>query len=275
MRSCPFLCLCSSFIFWGTGHLGAYETPSRTAREMGTQGQAHLSHMTPSSKDSSFFSDHQRLLAPDVTGARRLMAKTAQPSLKTAKTWVQNKAGQGLAAADQTRAKDVLLTTAKPALQAAATFAQQLAPGRRCSAGPMSALAGANTAFGRSRTHPPLSVFVTLSMKDATLKALYRDVAQVGGRLVIRGLIDNSFSKTQQRLRSLKIGVEIDPPAFQAFQVTRVPTFIYTASRGEEEVPAHDRLTGNVTVAYALEAFAQEGTQTGVQDLVAKLGGQG
>ncbi|PFX11038.1 hypothetical protein AWC38_SpisGene25545, partial [Stylophora pistillata] len=71
-----------------------------------------------------------------------------------------------------------------------------------------------------------LHVFVSLSLGEEVLKKLYGQVSQVRRRLILRGLVEDSWTKTQEALGKLKIGIDIDPPAFEEFSVTQVPTFI-------------------------------------------------
>lgn len=176
---------------------------------------------------------------------------------------------------DFQKAEEILDAVQKPALKKAATFVEEVSQGPRCQAPPLADLIESETEFGRSRSHPPVLVFVTLSMRDEVLKTLYREVSKIGGRLVIRGLIDNSFAKTRERLMELKIGAEIDPPAFEAFNVKRVPTFVYVGKDVKEtaKTPPHDRLQGNVSLVYALEQFKKSGEIPGAGDYLTRLGG--
>lgn len=175
--------------------------------------------------------------------------------------------------ADLQKAEKILNAAQKPAFKAAVTFVDKVT-GPRCQAPPLADLMGEESDFGRAREHPPLLVFVTLSLSDDVLKTLYREASKIGGRLVIRGLVDNSFPKTHERLMALNIGAEIDPPAFEAFKVKRVPTFVYVG-RGLQETnktPPHDRLQGNVSLSYALEQFKKSGEIPGAENLLTRLG---
>ena len=62
----------------------------------------------------------------------------------------------------------------------------------------------------------------------------------------MRGLYKNSFRATQKRIHDLGITVDIDPPLFEKFHVTHVPTFVMQSST------SYTSLRGNVTLAYAL-----------------------
>ncbi|MBP9776883.1 MAG: type-F conjugative transfer system pilin assembly protein TrbC [Alphaproteobacteria bacterium] len=109
--------------------------------------------------------------------------------------------------------------------------------------------------------YPKLLVFVSFSMPLESLKALGTHVNQLGGRLVLRGLLNDSFRETAQKLKDLQEEVIIDPPLFEAYQVERVPTFVLRqkdTDRAEEEA-VHDRLVGNVSLEYALEQFTSSG----------------
>jgi conjugal transfer pilus assembly protein TrbC len=74
-------------------------------------------------------------------------------------------------------------------------------------------------------------VAVSLSMPPEALRALARDAHRAGARVVIRGLIDNSFKATLLRIREVFNdqslgGVAIDPQIFKAFAVSAVPSVI-------------------------------------------------
>lgn len=118
-----------------------------------------------------------------------------------------------------------------------------------------------------------LLLCVTLSMNDEALKAYDRDLRKVGGRLVIRGLIDDSFLKTSKRLKQLGIEVDIDPTVFDQFKVEHVPTFIHAKGRPGAYESVHDRIIGSVSVLHALEEF-ERGGDLDVAPLLKKLRGE-
>ena len=99
------------------------------------------------------------------------------------------------------------------------------------------------------------------------------DVGRAGGVVVFRGLPQNSakaltaaLSKIARQGEALD-GVGIDPRLFRAFAVEAVPAYVVTTSDFDlcdgfdctTQVPPHDRMTGNVTAAHALETFAGGG----------------
>ncbi len=104
-----------------------------------------------------------------------------------------------------------------------------------------------------------LYVFVSLSLPTETLKALSKQAQSVGGNLVIRGLVNNSFKETQGRLRALGIPIDIDPTLFERFEVKRVPTFVLTTVKEGKIQEVFDKVTGNVSVRSALEHFNMSG----------------
>ncbi len=122
---------------------------------------------------------------------------------------------------------------------------------------------------------PPLLVMVSLSMPDDSLKALIRDVGAVGGQVIMRGFHEGSLKATAARLQTLvikdsdKSGVGIDPRLFQTFDVKAVPTFIMPAGPIGEcntpgcipAAPVHDRISGNITLRYALETLRSDGVK--------------
>lgn len=117
---------------------------------------------------------------------------------------------------------------------------------------------------------PQFIVFASLSMPEAALKQLVRDTAAAGGVVVFRGFPNNSAKEFVARLgkvvdegRFASIG--IDPRLFRAFDVQAVPTYVTVSSDFDlcagfscrTRVPPYDRMTGNVTVEYALSTFAE------------------
>lgn len=124
---------------------------------------------------------------------------------------------------------------------------------------------------GDPARYPQLLVFVSFSISIATLKALAREVNQVGGKLVLRGLVkenlsagsssEGSFPETLIKLQELQEELLIDPTLFEAYQVKTVPTFVLREQPTEsaEEKITYDVLRGNVSLEFALGQFAETG----------------
>jgi hypothetical protein len=90
-----------------------------------------------------------------------------------------------------------------------------------------------------------LFVFVSFSMPEASLKSLAKDATKYNAVLVMRGLFEDSFVKTANKLKDLGIGVDINPELFEEHQITAVPTFVALQS-GKPTW----RLKGNVTLGF-------------------------
>lgn len=117
---------------------------------------------------------------------------------------------------------------------------------------------------------PLFIAFASLSMPEASLRALIRDTSRAGGVVLFRGFPGNSTHAFAEGLKKVVSNEEeeahlgIDPRLFRAFGVTQVPTFVavsrdYALCEGlncTSVVPDHDRMIGNVSVDYALESFA-------------------
>ncbi len=117
---------------------------------------------------------------------------------------------------------------------------------------------------------PMFIAFASLSMPEDSLARMIADVTKAGGMVVFRGFSvegGHAFMTGLSRVipKGLAPHVSIDPRLFRAYHVNAVPTYIaasssFTLCSGEgcESNPApYDRMAGNVTAAYALEAFAQ------------------
>jgi conjugal transfer pilus assembly protein TrbC len=127
----------------------------------------------------------------------------------------------------------------------------------------------AKNASARSGEAPQFIVFASFSMPEASLKQLVRDTASAGGVVVFRGFPNNSAKEFVARIgkvveRDQFANIGIDPRLFRAFDVQAVPTYVAVSSDFDlcagfnctTKLPPFDRMTGNVTVNYALAAFS-------------------
>jgi len=120
---------------------------------------------------------------------------------------------------------------------------------------------------------PRFIAFASISMPPAALRAMIDDVTRAGGVIVLRGLPQNSAKVLTAALSKVVrpgeglASVGIDPRLFRAFGVEAVPTYVVAGSDFDlcdgfdctTAVPPHDRMSGNVSAAYALETFARGG----------------
>ena len=204
---------------------------------------------------------HEAPSAPE-TSARDLAAE------------VLRKAGDG-DLGDWTR--DVIERALKRAGEAARQSARQTVPGSRVGLpAPLPAERhAARTADGlaaRGNTAEVL-LFTSLSVPAASWRQWARDAARIGAPMVMRGVAAGSLRATVRhigdRLGGHDAGVAIDPRLFRLFGIDRVPAVVVVpggvppcASRGcaGDPAPPHDRVTGNIGLAAALEAVAAEGS---------------
>jgi type-F conjugative transfer system pilin assembly protein TrbC len=99
-------------------------------------------------------------------------------------------------------------------------------------------------------------VLVSFSMPDVALKALSDSLKTIKGKLVFRGLLDNSFKKTQLKLLELGCEAIIDPLIFRDLQVKKVPVFVIGY---EKEGNLGSWISGNISLYSALDILANKG----------------
>lgn len=105
---------------------------------------------------------------------------------------------------------------------------------------------------------PQVFAFMSFSIPDATWISLSNELEKVGGIFVLRGLPNQSFRELADKIFVLKekgvnVPIQLDPQQFQIYQLTSVPTFV--VPEGEQ----FDKVTGNVSLKFALELMAQKG----------------
>ncbi len=116
-------------------------------------------------------------------------------------------------------------------------------------------------------------IFATFGMPDASLKALVHDAMKAEATVVFQGFVENSIPKTGEAVRRIfgdepEFGMAIDPTAFSRFNVIAAPVIVALAEPliscktrhcAEDIVPAHDRISGNATLEFALNAIVERG----------------
>ena len=159
------------------------------------------------------------------------------------------------------------------AIERAGEAARQTAPG---SAGgttaPLPAERHAPSFAGGRPATAEILVFTSLSVPAASWRQWAHEAASMGAPLVLRGVGEGGMRATVKqigaRLGGAEAGVAIDPRLFHLFGVTRVPAVVVVPggvppceSRGcaEDPPPPHDRIAGNIGLAAALQAIADEG----------------
>ena len=165
------------------------------------------------------------------------------------------------------------------ALERAGAAARQTGPGSGGgTAAPLPAERHAGELSGPRSGTAEVLIFTSLSVPAASWRQWAHDAANTGVPLVLRGVGEGGLRETVkrigERLGGAEAGVAIDPRLFRLFGIERVPAVVVVpgggpgrspvppcASRGcaEDPAPPHDRVTGNIGLAAALEAVAGEG----------------
>lgn len=127
---------------------------------------------------------------------------------------------------------------------------------------------------GSGRYEGGVFVFASFSMPPQSLRQLLIDAARFEVPVVFNGFVENSVFATEQRLRAAvdddtpTNGFLIDPTLFTRFNVRAVPTLVSTTVNldvcdsvdcSDDVTPAHDRVSGNVPLAYLLQTIARGG----------------
>ena len=115
-------------------------------------------------------------------------------------------------------------------------------------------------------------LFTSLAVPAASWRAAARAAARIGAPLVLRGVAKGGLAGTARQVRArlgdADAGVAIDPRLFRLFGIARVPAVVVVPGgvppcrqRGcaGDTPPPFDRVTGNLSLAAALEAVAAEG----------------
>ena len=120
-------------------------------------------------------------------------------------------------------------------------------------------------------THFPLMIFVSSSIPKSSLKDLMIQAKKSGAVLVFRGMM-GSLKNTAKFLGDISkenVQAIIDPRLFDLFNVEVVPTIIVLKEATQncdgnkcQITPIHDRISGNITLDYALETIANGKSET-------------
>ena len=165
------------------------------------------------------------------------------------------------------------------ALERAGSAARQTVPGSPGrSTAPLPAERHAGELLDPRSGTAEILIFMSLSVPAASWRQWAREAAASGAPLVLRGVGEGGLPETAkrigERLDGADAGVAIDPRLFRLFGIERVPAVAVVPgggpgrspvppcrSRGcaSDPAPPHDVVTGNIGLAAALEAVADEG----------------
>ena len=82
-------------------------------------------------------------------------------------------------------------------------------------------------------------VFVSHSMNDSALQQYYKEAESLGATLIMRGLIDDSFTKNKEKAELLKIAYDINPELFDEYQITVVPAIVKHGNNVIQKITGH------------------------------------
>ena len=118
--------------------------------------------------------------------------------------------------------------------------------------------------YGESESN--VLIFVSFSMPQKSLKGWMREAEKIHAPVVIRGLVNNSFKATIQKMTELASdnhgGIQIDPTLFKTFNIKQVPAVVVTNSGNclpNQSCPnKYDVVYGDVHLDYALEKVSRQ-----------------
>lgn len=126
-------------------------------------------------------------------------------------------------------------------------------------------------------TEGNLFILASFSMPNQLIQALGQEALAAGGNLLFRGLIENDFKVTFERINELANGNELpivlDPVTFARFNTERVPTFVVASGLEacDAEQPCNDlsysKLAGAITLDYALTTIKNSAKDPKVKTL--------
>jgi conjugal transfer pilus assembly protein TrbC len=133
-------------------------------------------------------------------------------------------------------------------------------------------------------------LFVSFSMPDNLLKAYIEQANQYGINIIVRGFIENSFKTTIFKMKELlkqpsgdlgEGGIQIDPKAFEVYNIQRVPALVITdnltpCQDGQFhtcEAEKYDVIYGAISIPNALERIMEKGEMSPVAAKIMAQGG--
>ncbi len=152
----------------------------------------------------------------------------------------------------------VLVSLAKPAVQA--TAVAMLLTFQIVAAGELDLNELIRQHAQASQTQPSeqAAVLVSFSIPTVSLRVLARQAGELGIRMVLRGLVDDSVTVTAAQIFAIdpdQLAIwEIDPRLYEQFDINAVPTLVIWN--------ADDKLIaqGEVSLDYALDFLEQQKT---------------
>ena len=111
-----------------------------------------------------------------------------------------------------------------------------------------------------------IDIFISFSMPKESLRAWIIQANQVEANIYIRGLVENSFLKTADRIKSIlreddKGGLSIDPMLFREERIKVVPTVVIRYREKEEgKEMKKEIIRGDISLFSILELIQDQKT---------------
>ena len=86
-----------------------------------------------------------------------------------------------------------------------------------------------NISNQKTDTRNGIIVFISFSMPDVAIKELCKSADKYGATVVLRGLHEDSFLKTKDKILEVSsngLSLSIHPDLFKQYDISRVPTFV-------------------------------------------------
>jgi len=212
-----------------------------------------------------------RLLPALVLSLAAFLAAAQEPSYSGARAGVIQTPGQQEMATAQARAREAMRripeagaeVNAIPSLPRVEVMPRPAAP-----APDIASIAEKYRDLGRASVAqfntPDLLVLVSVSIPREGLQHLVDQAEKAGAKLVFRGLKGDSMMRMGEEIKAIvgnrNVSVVIHPPAFQQFDVSRVPAVVLAREEagrvldsGCSKAETFVKVTGDVSLDYALE----------------------
>lgn len=119
-----------------------------------------------------------------------------------------------------------------------------------------------STIFAASDKDSHVLIFASFSMPKESLQALSVQAKQIDAPIIMRGLVNNSFKETVNKITEFnlqEIGIQIDPLLFKKFNIQKIPAIVVTNNiscpPNQTCLEQFDVLYGNIPLSYALKVI--------------------
>ncbi len=120
--------------------------------------------------------------------------------------------------------------------------------------------------------NPSVIIFISFSMPEQSIVSFLQDAKKIHARIVIRGLIHDSFKETFIKMASIVKkaggrGVELNPPQFKKFNIEKVPAVVVISNQSchLDQICSEDKydvVYGDIPLYDSLKLIRDHGTVT-------------